>query len=230
MGLDELILVVPRGRLLPPGGLDGFFAGGVDASVERIRRQGEFRRRADVEEDPSLKQIIPYLIIRHRDRIFLFQRSTRGGEERLHGRYSIGVGGDIAREDTNGAQDLLAVGLERELHEELVIANGWRARPAGALNQDDTPVSPAHLGVGGAVGTDDAPPPNLRRTLECGKVSRWTVRGGAAVGVFRERVWMVQEEARSLRIAGDGPPAAFDALRRHLALDAPLRRIEDDLA
>src|SRR3972149_3753996 len=98
MGLDELILVVPRGRLLPPGGLDGFFAGGVDAYVERIRRHGEFRRRADVEEDPSLKQIIPYLIIRHRDRIFLFQRSTRGGggggsPERPPGHGRRGAGG-----------------------------------------------------------------------------------------------------------------------------------------
>jgi len=155
MGLDELILVVPRGRLLPPGGLDGFFAGGVDAYVERIRRHGEFRRRRDVEEDPSLKQIIPYLIIRYRERIFLFQRSTRGGEERLHGLYSIGVGGHIAREDTNGAQDLLAVGLERELHEELVIANGWRARPVGVLNEDDTPVSRVHFGVVYVVETDD---------------------------------------------------------------------------
>ena len=34
MGPDELILVVPRGRLLPPEGLDGFFAGGVDAYVD----------------------------------------------------------------------------------------------------------------------------------------------------------------------------------------------------
>ena len=155
MGLDELILVVPRGRLLPPGGLDGFSAGGVGAYVERIRRHGEFRRRGDVEEDPSLKQIIPYLIIRYRERIFLFQRSTRGGEERLHGLYSIGVGGHIAREDTNGAQDLLAVGLERELHEELVIANGWRARPVGVLNEDDTPVSRVHFGVVYVVETDD---------------------------------------------------------------------------
>src|SRR3970040_1982991 len=102
MGLDELILVVPRGRLLPPGGLDGFSVGGVDAYVERIRRHGEFRRRGDVEEDPSLKQVIPYLIIRHRERIFLFQRSTKGGEERLHGLYSIGVGGPMRREGSNG--------------------------------------------------------------------------------------------------------------------------------
>ena len=71
---------------------------------------------------------------------------------------------------------------------------------------------------------------NLRRTLECGQVFRWTVQDGAAVGVFRHRVWMVQQEGRSLRIAGDGPPADFDALCRHLAVDAPLRRIEDGLA
>lgn len=155
MGPDELILVVPRGRLLPPERLDGFFAGGVDAYVERIRRHGEFRRRGDVEEDPSLKQIIPYLIIRHGERIFLFQRSARGGEQRLRGLYSIGVGGHISREDTNGAQDVLAAGLERELHEELVIANGWRASPVGVLNEEDTPVSRVHFGVVYVVETDD---------------------------------------------------------------------------
>ncbi len=155
MGMDELILVVPRDRLLPPGGLDGFFGGGVDAYMERIRRHGDFRRRGDVEEDPSLKQIIPYLIIRHRDRIFLFQRSTKGGEQRLHGLHSIGVGGHIAREDTDGAQDLLAAALERELHEELVIANGWRARPVGVLNEEDTPVSQVHFGVVYVVETED---------------------------------------------------------------------------
>src|SRR3989304_3778057 len=122
MGLNELILVVPRGRLLPPGGLDGFSVSGVAAYVERIRRHGEFRRRGDVEEDPSLKQIIPYLIIRHRHRIFLFQRSTKGGEERLHGLYSVG-GVDPAPLVTD-----LSLMIRRPprstllLHEELVIA------------------------------------------------------------------------------------------------------------
>ncbi len=156
MGTNELILVVPRGRLLSPGGLDGFFAGEVDTYAESIRRHGEFRRRGDVEDDPLLKQIIPYLIIRHRDQIFLFQRTDRGGERRLHGLYSIGVGGHIAREDIRDTVDLLAAGLERELHEELVIANGWRARPVGVLNEEDTPVSRVHFGVVYVIDTDDS--------------------------------------------------------------------------
>jgi predicted NUDIX family phosphoesterase len=153
--VDELVLVVPRERLLPPGGVEGFCPGGVDAYEERVRRFGEFRPRAAVEDDPSLKQIIPYLIIRHRDRIFLFQRSARSGERRLRGLYSIGVGGHITSADAAGAPDLLGAGMERELHEELVIAGGWRARPVGVLNEEDTAVSRVHFGVVYVVETDD---------------------------------------------------------------------------
>src|SRR3989304_1111901 len=127
MGLDELILVVPRGRLLPPGGLDGFSVSGVDAYVERIRRHGDFRRRGDVEEDSSLKQIIPYLIIRYRERIFLFQRSTRGGEERLHGLYSIGVGGPNAPRGTHGGGGRAGARTAR--------GTGERERGAGAAGR-----------------------------------------------------------------------------------------------
>jgi len=154
--VDELILVVPRERLLPPGGVEGFRPGGVDAYEERVRRFGEFRPRAAVEDDPSLKQIIPYLIIRHRDRVFLFQRSARSGERRLRGLYSIGVGGHITSADAAGAPDLLVAGMARELHEELVIAGGWRARPVGVLNEEDTAVSRVHFGVVYVVETDDA--------------------------------------------------------------------------
>jgi len=155
MAGTERILVVPREHLLPAGGLDGFQAGSVEPYVARIRRHGEFRWRAEVEDDPSLKQIIPYLIIRHGDRVFLFQRAGRGGERRLHGLYSIGVGGHIAREDARDAADLLAAGLARELREELVIAEGWRARPVGVLNEEDTPVSRVHFGVVYVIETGD---------------------------------------------------------------------------
>ncbi|MBI3975010.1 MAG: phosphoesterase [Armatimonadetes bacterium] len=143
----EQILVVPRPLLLPSQGLQGFHPGGVDAYAGRILRHGEFRPRAAVEEDPTLKQIIPYLIIRHGERIFLFQRSGKGGESRLHGRVSIGVGGHIVREDTAGADDLLRAGLSRELTEELIIAGSWTARPVGVLNDDETPVGRVHFGV-----------------------------------------------------------------------------------
>ncbi len=156
MGGDELVLVVPRERLLPPGGVEGFRPGGVDLYVERVRLYGEFRPRSAVEEDPSLKQIIPYLIIRHRDRVFLFRRSAAGGERRLRGLYSIGVGGHITPADAAGGPDPLVGGLARELHEELVIAEGWRARPVGVLNEEDTAVSRVHFGMVYVVETEDA--------------------------------------------------------------------------
>ena len=152
--MNEDVLVVPRALLLPPEGLPGFSPGGLDAYAERIRRHGEFRRRGDVEEDPSLKQIIPYLIIRHGERIFLFQRLRQSGEERLRGLYSIGVGGHITRGDAVSATGLLDAGLARELREELIVSGQWKAHAVGVLNDDDNPVGRVHFGVVYVVETD----------------------------------------------------------------------------
>src|SRR2546427_4908447 len=116
MGSDEEILVVPR-RMLIQKPFRGFTRAGIEDYLHRVREYGVFTPRASVEEDPSFKQIIPYLIVRHRGRLFLVQRSTEGGETRLHGKYSIGVGGHIKRGDAEGAQDVIAAGLKRELED-----------------------------------------------------------------------------------------------------------------
>lgn len=146
MGPDEPILVVPRARLLPEP-VHGFTTDGLAAYLERVRDHGVFRRRGEMEQDPSMKQIIPYLIVRHRDRLFLFQRSTAGDEARLHGKYSIGVGGHINRGDVEGAEDPVAAGLRRELEEELVVGGPRRVRPVGVLNDDTNPVGQVHFGL-----------------------------------------------------------------------------------
>ncbi|HEV8339055.1 MAG TPA: hypothetical protein VGR25_05280 [bacterium] len=151
--IAEPILVVRRPLLLISEALHGFHSGDAEAYVDRIRRHGEFRPRASVEEDPSLKQIIPYLILRYGERIFLFQRSARGAEPRLHGRFSIGVGGHVTQEDFDD-DDLLMAGLRRELDEELIVAGGWTARPVGVLNDDQTPVGSVHFGVVYVVDTE----------------------------------------------------------------------------
>lgn len=143
---DEEILVVSR-RILVPEPFRGFTRAALEEYLARVRAHGVFKPRADVEEEPTLKQIIPYLIVRHGDRVFLFQRSTEGGESRLHGKYSIGVGGHINRIDVEGAQDVIAAGLRRELEEELSIRSTWRARPVGVLNDDSNPVGQVHFGV-----------------------------------------------------------------------------------
>ena len=141
----EEILVVPREHLMhePVHG----FARRLADYVIRIDRHASFRPREQVEEDPSFKQIIPYLIVRHTDRLFLFQRSAAGNEARLRGLFSIGLGGHINRGDVVGASDLVGAGLQRELDEELVIHGAWRVRLVGVLNDDTNPVGRVHFGL-----------------------------------------------------------------------------------
>lgn len=143
---DEQILVVPRERLLPES-LHGFTTDGAAAYLHRVRVYATFRGRGEVEQDPSMKQIIPYLIVRHEGRLFLFQRSATGGEVRLHRKYSIGLGGHINLADVQEAADFVDAGLRRELDEELVIEGGWRARLVGVLNDDTNAVGRVHFGL-----------------------------------------------------------------------------------
>lgn len=153
MGMDEQILVVPRADLFWSGPFRGVSSVGLDEYLARVRQFGVFRRRGDVEDDPSLKQIIPYLVVQSSSRYMLFQRTQAGGEGRLHGLYSIGVGGHIARADGDGvydgdgADDVVAAGLRRELDEELIVDGPWTARLAGVLNDDENAVGQVHFGL-----------------------------------------------------------------------------------
>jgi predicted NUDIX family phosphoesterase len=146
MGSDEEILVVPRTLLLPEP-VQGFTTEGAGQYLARVHAHGVFRRRRDVEDDPGHKQIIPYMIVRHGPRLFLFQRSSAGGEARLHGKYSIGVGGHINKSDVEGAADVVGAGLKREFEEELTVSGGWQARLAGVLNDDTNAVGRVHFGL-----------------------------------------------------------------------------------
>ena len=94
-----------------PGGTD--WRGVVDRPFEpylqALAERGQFRPRAEAEEDPSWKQVIPYVLLRDGERIFLMRRTRAGGDERLHDRYTIGVGGHVNPEDA----DIIG-GLRRE--------------------------------------------------------------------------------------------------------------------
>jgi predicted NUDIX family phosphoesterase len=147
MGMEEQILVVPRSALFSRGSFRGVSTDGLDEYYARVRQHGFFKRRGDVEDDPSLKQIIPYLVVSQDGRVMLFQRTNRGGEGRLHGLFSIGVGGHVAQGDAPGPADAVREGMRRELEEELSLAGGWSARLVGVLNDDDNPVGQVHFGL-----------------------------------------------------------------------------------
>jgi predicted NUDIX family phosphoesterase len=110
---------------------------------------GFFVDRPAAEEDPSLKQIIPYCVITRGTEIFLVRRRKKGTEARLHGQYSIGLGGHIGPEDRTDGGNLLENGLLRELAEELILPDfpASALRIAGLCNDDGNPVGQVHFGL-----------------------------------------------------------------------------------
>lgn len=111
-------------------------------------------RRGDAEVDSQWKQPIPYAIIRRGEEVFLYKRLKKGGEERLHDRLSIGVGGHMNQvNDVRNWQSNLMINLYRELGEELDIKVSQRhaIEPTviGLINADNDPDGAGlyHIGI-----------------------------------------------------------------------------------
>jgi len=139
---DELVLGLPRASV--PGGFGwrGVRATSLEPFLRAIRDHASYRPRSAAEDDPAWKQVIPYLVLRDDERIFLMRRTRAGGDARLFDRYSIGVGGHM----NPGDADVLAA-LEREWREELAASFTPDFQPLGVLNDDDNPVGAVHLGL-----------------------------------------------------------------------------------
>jgi predicted NUDIX family phosphoesterase len=156
--MPERVLVLPREHV--PGGCD--FRGVREADADAlavlraaVARHGRYLDRPVVEQDPSFKQLIPYVVVRDGSRTFLMERSDAGGDVRLHGKASIGVGGHLNPVDEG--EDALMAGLRREWNEELAADWDPRFELVGLLNDDSNPVGAVHLGVVFTVEADGRP-------------------------------------------------------------------------
>ena len=139
---DERVYVVPRAAVIDAAGWHGLRTDGLDRFVDALERDGRYEPRAAMEIDPDYKQVIPYLVLRDGERYFLMQRTTAGADTRLHGRFSIGIGGHL----NPGDRGLLG-GLRREWDEELDVDFVPSFRLVGLLNDDTTDVGSVHLGA-----------------------------------------------------------------------------------
>ncbi len=144
------MLVVPGAELDRLGRFQGF-SGEAERYLHAllVPERAQFRPRSEIEDDPSFKQIIPYVVFRSGDMVFCYTRGSTQGETRLHRLRSLGVGGHVAEADADGRPTLDAyeIALRRELDEEVAVnSNGW-IRRVGLINDDATPVGRVHLGV-----------------------------------------------------------------------------------
>ncbi len=148
---DEQVLVIPRPLLDELGSFQGLQFE-VDRYLPRfLHPENNFYMSRDkAEDDPSHKQIIPYAIFHHAGRFLHYVRGKKSGEQRLASKGSIGIGGHINTTDHSpeplGRETYLR-GVEREVNEELQIADGYEQRIVALLNHDDNEVGKVHLGV-----------------------------------------------------------------------------------
>ncbi len=150
MGLSERVLIVPAAEFDRLGRFQGF-SPEADRYLNTllVPEFASFRARSEVEDDPSFKQIIPYVIFRAQGQVFTYVRGKSGGETRLRKLRSMGVGGHVAEADADGRGTVEAyeLALRRELDEEVEVRSPGLMTRLGLINDDSNPVGLVHLGV-----------------------------------------------------------------------------------
>ncbi len=141
----ENVLVVPTSSLGDIIATNGLITGREQEVLDLIAREGRFLARPVAEESPEYRQIIPYVAIVRGDEVFATRRLNKGGESRLHGRVSLGVGGHINEIDQADGQWLMNC-LRREIEEEVDIADYGTLTLRGLINDSGDAVGNVHLG------------------------------------------------------------------------------------
>ncbi len=140
----ENVLVIKRSLLGAVVDQNGLITGHETEVMQLAREHGVFMPRPEAEQDPDYKQIIPYVAVVRRDEVFATTRLNKGGEARLHGKMSLGVGGHMNEIDREG--DWLMHALRREVDEELALDDFGTLTPRGLINDDSNEVGRVHLG------------------------------------------------------------------------------------
>lgn len=138
----------------------------ASAFLAEARARARFVDRPTAEANPAWKQWIPYCVLRcwpampgpiprEQAGVFTVRRTKGQSEQRLHGAWSIGLGGHIEPVDAAvpGAAPSAAAFFARALRRELAEELDWQmvpvpeARFVGLLNDDSTEVGAVHAGL-----------------------------------------------------------------------------------
>ncbi|MDT3995067.1 NUDIX domain-containing protein [Mammaliicoccus sp. H-M34] len=152
---DEMITVVPRKTIFnnETYQFDGFKSIQDEETkyIYETINQYETKRRGDMEEDPSYKQLISYCILENENNeVLVYERLTGGGEGRLHGLSSIGVGGHMNDvPNATNVEEVIRENAARELEEEVGLSKKdvENMELIGFINDDQNEVGKVHIGV-----------------------------------------------------------------------------------
>ncbi|MFL6583204.1 MAG: hypothetical protein ACJ8KU_01660 [Chthoniobacterales bacterium] len=148
---EENVLVIRRSLFDELGSFHGLcFEPRKYLSAILSRGHNFFLARAQAENDPAYKQIIPYVILAYDDRVLHYVRGKKAGEQRLVAKGSIGIGGHMNDQDESlfaFDENAYLAGVEREVKEEIVINAPFSDRVVALLNDDSNEVGRVHLGI-----------------------------------------------------------------------------------
>jgi predicted NUDIX family phosphoesterase len=147
----ENVLVIRRNLFEQLGSFQGLsFEPEKYLNLLLSRGNNFFFPRAQAENDPAYKQIIPYVLLAFHDRVLHYVRGKKAGEQRLVAKGSIGIGGHMNESDESlfaWDEQAYRAGVEREVNEEIKIDTQFENRIVALLNDDTTEVGRVHLGI-----------------------------------------------------------------------------------
>ena len=153
MASQEQVLVIERKVVEKIGMFEGL-AYDVDRYLGEIFVPGvpRFMLRSEAENNPSYKQLIPYVIMAYDGKYLSYVRGKKAGETRLIAKRSIGIGGHINPVDNmplfnvNYYETYLAA-VEREVSEEVSVETKHTDSIVALLNDESNEVGSVHLGI-----------------------------------------------------------------------------------
>jgi len=148
MASEERVLCFPRSLLEEIGVFQGLSMD-VDKYLPVVTSSKRlvYINRSEAEQDKRYKQLIPYVLVLCDGKVLRYRRGKGGQETRLHGLYSVGIGGHISDEDSSlfsnvGYHD----GMRREIMEEVAV-DEMNESMVAVINDDSTEVGQVHFGV-----------------------------------------------------------------------------------
>ncbi len=154
--MSERVLVFPAKMISLPDFITGVVSKPtvVQKYCNAILGDGQlfFMDRKEAENNPAFKQLIPYVVLQKGNSTFRYQRTNKGNENRLHNKWSVGVGGHINPCDIHADNEefMYETGFYRELAEEtgLLFKSDICKKTIRALLYDNSDnVGRVHFGV-----------------------------------------------------------------------------------